>query len=79
MKDKEVQNSSVFIMNNRLNRYLKGIHICGCRWNERLKVKTEGSTSLTYTGFHGELEHLKIETRLICESFECVMGPRVTV
>jgi hypothetical protein len=58
MKDEEVQNSSVFIMNNRLKRYLKAIHICGCRCNERLKVKTDGSTSLTYTGFHGELEHL---------------------
>ncbi len=26
----------------------KGIHICGCWWNERIKVKTEGSTRLTY-------------------------------
>ena len=53
---------------------LKGIHLCGCRWNERLKSKTDGSMSLGYTGFHGELEHLKVETRLISESFECVMG-----
>ena len=29
---------------------------------------------LAYTGLRGELEHLKIETRLIYESFECVMG-----
>ena len=29
---------------------------------------------LTYTGFRGELEHVKIETRLLGESFECVMG-----
>ena len=57
-----------------LIRDLKGIHICGCRWNERLKAKTDGSTCLTYTGLMGELEHLNIETRLIDESFECVMG-----
>jgi hypothetical protein len=42
---------------------------------ERLKVKTEGSTYLTYTGFRGELEHLKIETTLIDKRFDCcVMG-----
>jgi hypothetical protein len=29
---------------------------------------------LTYTGFLGELEHLKIETRLIDEKFASVMG-----
>ena len=29
---------------------------------------------LAYTGLRGELEHLKIETRLTDESFECVMG-----
>ena len=29
---------------------------------------------LTSTGLCGELEHLKIQTRLIGESFECVMG-----
>jgi hypothetical protein len=43
-------------------------------YNERLKVKTDGSTRLTITGLCGELEHLKIDTRLIGESFECVMG-----
>ena len=30
------------------------------------------STRRTYTGLSGELEHLKIETRLTGESFECV-------
>jgi hypothetical protein len=34
------------------------------RCNESLKAKTEGSIRLTYTGLCGELEHLKIETRL---------------
>ena len=50
------------------------MNICGCRCNERLKVETDGSTCLTYTGLTGELEHLKVETRLIGESFGCVMG-----
>ena len=49
-------------------------HICGCRCNQRLKVKTDGSTLLPYTGLSGELEHLKIETRLINENFGCVVG-----
>ena len=40
----------------------------------KTKAKTDGSIRLTYTGLRGELEHLKIETRLIGESFECVMG-----
>ena len=51
-----------------------GIHSCGCGCNERLKVKTDGSTRLTYTWLSGELKHLKVETRLIGESFECLMG-----
>ncbi len=37
-----------------------------CRCDERLKTKTEESTRLTYTGFLGELEHLKIETSVYC-------------
>jgi hypothetical protein len=45
-----------------------------CRCDERLKTKTDGSTHLTCTGFFGGLEHLKIETRLIDESFASVMG-----
>ena len=32
----------------KIKRELKGIHICGCRCNVRLKVKTEGSTCLAY-------------------------------
>ena len=53
---------------------LKRIHISGYRCNERLTSKTDGSKRLGYTGFHGDLEHLTIETRLIGESFEYVMG-----
>jgi hypothetical protein len=44
------------------------------RCDERLKTKGEESARLTYTGFLGELEHLKIETRLIDEMFPSVMG-----
>ena len=42
----------------------KRILIYLCRCNERLQVKTEGSTRLTYVGLSGGLEHLKDETRL---------------
>ncbi len=48
-----------------------------CRYDERLKTKTEESTHLTYTGFLGELEHLKLETRLIDEMFASVMCEHV--
>ena len=48
-----------------------------CRCNERLKVKGEGGTRLTYTGLCGGLEHLKIETRLIDDMFPSVMGEYV--
>ncbi len=45
-----------------------------CRCDERLKAKSEGSTSLTYTGLSEGLEHLKIETKLVNEMFVSVMG-----
>jgi hypothetical protein len=45
-----------------------------CRCNKRLESKGEGSTRLVYTGLCGGLEHLNIETRLIIERFESVMG-----
>jgi hypothetical protein len=37
------------------------------------------SLRLTYTGFLGGLEHIKIETRLIDERFVSVMGECVIV
>ncbi len=43
------------------------------------KKKTDGSTCLVYTELCGELEHLKIETRLIVESFECVLTSLVFI
>ena len=45
-----------------------------CRCDERLKPKGEESTCLTPTGLFGELEHLKIEIRLIDDKFPSVMG-----
>jgi hypothetical protein len=39
----------------------------------------EGSTRLVYTGLCGELEHLKIKTRLKDERFVSVMGECVIV
>ena len=45
--------------------------------DERLKTKSEKSTHLGYTGLIGELEHLKIKTRLIDEVLVSVMGEYV--
>jgi hypothetical protein len=59
-----------------MKRELKIKPIYECRCDERLKPKAEESTRLTYTGFLGELEHLKIETRLIDEKFASVMGEK---
>ena len=55
-----------------MKRELKTRPIYECRCDERLKTKTEESTRLAYTGLLGELEHLKIETRLIDEKFASV-------
>jgi hypothetical protein len=48
-----------------------------CQCDERLKTISEKSTRLTYTALFGELEFLKIETSLIDEMFESVMGEYV--
>jgi hypothetical protein len=45
-----------------------------CRCDERLQTKTKKFTRLPYTGLVLELEHLKIETRLISERFPNEMG-----
>jgi hypothetical protein len=57
-----------------IKRELQTRPIYECRSDERLKTKAEESTHLTYTGFLGELEHLKIKTRLIDEMFASVIG-----
>ena len=56
-----------------IKRKLKIKCICECRCFERLQTKTEEFTHLTYTGLVVELEHLKIETRLIAEMSANVM------
>ncbi len=48
----------------QIKRWLKRIHKSECRFNERLKAKTDGSTRLTDTGLTGDLEHLTLETHL---------------
>ena len=60
-----------------MKRELKTRPVYECRCDERLKTKAEESTRLTYTGLLGELEHLKIKTRLINEMFASVMGEYV--
>jgi len=45
-----------------------------CRCDERLQTKTKEFTRLPYTGLVFELEHLKIETRLINDLFTNAMG-----
>ena len=61
-----------------IKRKLKIKCIYECRCYERLQTKTKEFTRLTYTGLVVELEHLKIETRLIDEKFVNVMGEYVT-
>ncbi len=51
---------------------IRGIKKCRC--DERLQTKTKEFTRLPYTGLVLELEHLKIETRLINERFPNGMG-----
>ncbi len=58
-------------------RELKTRPIYECRCNERLKSKGEKSTRLPYTGLFGELERLKIKTRLLNEMSVSVMGEYV--
>ena len=60
-----------------MKRELKTRPIYECRGDDGLKTKVEESTCLTYTGLFGELEHLKIKTRLIDERFASVMGEYV--
>jgi hypothetical protein len=66
-----------FIINqeSEINREL----VYECRCDKIIKGKAEGSTRLTYAGLRGELEHMKIKTRLIDERFESVMGECVIV
>jgi hypothetical protein len=57
-----------------IKRKVKKKYICGCRCYERLQPNTKEFTRLAYTELVLELEHLKIETRLITKMFVNVMG-----
>jgi hypothetical protein len=61
-----------------IKRELKIRGIYECRCDERLQTKTKEFKRLAYTGLVLELEHLKIETRLIDEKFANTMGEYVT-
>ena len=54
-----------FVYYESLKRVLKTKTIYGYRCDERLKTNVEESTRLACTPLCAELEHLKIETRLI--------------
>ncbi len=78
MRGKELLKLAVYY--ESLNRELKIRCIYECRCDERLQSKTKEFTNknLVYTGLTVELEHLKIETRLMNEKFVNVMGEYVT-
>ena len=65
---------AVIVYYQSIKRELKRKPISECRCDERLKTTSEESTRLSDTGSFGELEHLKIKTRLIDEKFASVMG-----
>ena len=60
-----------------IKRELKTKPINECRCDERLKTRVEESTLLGCPRLFAELEHLKIETRLIDEMFASEMGEYV--
>jgi hypothetical protein len=61
-----------YVYHESRKRELKTRPVYQCRYDERLKTKSEKSTRLGYTGLFGELEHPKIKTILIDEMFcEC--------
>ena len=66
------QNFFVYYESIKREPKIRGIYECRC--DERLQTKTKKFTRLPYTGLVLELEHLKIETRLISERFANAMG-----
>jgi hypothetical protein len=66
----------VVVYYEEINREFKKELMYECRWDERLKVNLR---DFTYTVLCGGLEHTKIETRLINERCESVMGEFVIV
>jgi hypothetical protein len=68
---------TLFVYYESKKRNLKKRRQNECRCDERLKTKDAESTCLGYTGLQEELEHLKIETRLISVNLVNVMGEYV--
>ena len=62
-----------------LKRALKTKTIYGYRCDERLKTNVEESTRLASTPLCAELEHLKIETKLINATSVSEMGEYTSV
>ena len=79
MKDYKLKLRNFFVVYyESINRQLQIKCIYECRCYERLQTKTKEFTRLGYTGLVVELEHLKIETRLIDEKFANAMSEYVT-
>ncbi len=64
----------LFRVYEEINQEVNRRPIYEYRCDVRLKDRDEGSARLTYTGLCKELEHLKIEEKLIIERFASVMG-----
>ena len=75
-QEKPIQAFLVYYESIKREPKIRGINKCRC--DERLQTKTKEFTLLTYTGLVVELEHLKIETRLIDEKFTNVLCEFVT-
>ena len=69
--------SEMVVYYESLKRELKTKRIYEFRCDERLKTRVEESTRLACPRLVAELEHLKIETRLIDEIFASEMGEYV--
>ena len=67
------------VYSESLKRELKTKTIYGYRCDESLKTNIKESTRLAYTPLCTELEHLKIETRLISETPVSEMGEYASV
>ena len=74
MCSSSVLDCNIFVYYESLKRELKTKTIYEFRCDERLQTKVEEFTRLTSTLLCTELEHLKIETRLIDEQFPSVKG-----
>ncbi len=77
-REKVSSESGEVVYYESIKRELKIRGVYECRCDERLQTKPKEFKRLAYTGLVLELEHLKIETRLIDEKFANAMGEYVT-